>query len=300
MNEGRPALRQFLRAYLHEDWDIVHGDVWRALDSYLRSSDDAGRLIAAEIARLLEDLDDAGLEEFLRSHHCAYSTHRDPGGDRGWLLQVARRAELGPDDSLLPPPFTDVRSGRYSSSFPDQDTAEDVMAEVIYAHEAEIRRWLESDQQRLMLEGTLDRPTGRAGNYARGIEEVTGVRIVLVQDREMPDGFRVHTGYPQHARTPRTDLPALSHLTGAYFHQDWDEELTYPDLVEAFVHESPDLAPLLPDELAQLRSLPEDQIDALLEQLGCEFSLVRDETWHAWLDDLDRRVRAVDAASHTD
>ena len=292
--EQFPATKKLVGAYLYPFWrDEYPSGIWHALDDYLRRECGVAPALPDEIDTLLGTASDEDIETLLYGYSLGYAADEFEGGIRGWLTEVARRARLGPDDSLLPPPYTGSRPGRYSSTFPDQDTAEEAMAEVIRMHESEIVTWLAGDQQRLMIEGTLPRVVGREGNYALGMRDVTGVRVILLLDSEMPDGIRVLNGYPQHTRSPRTDLPALRHLAGAYFHQDWDTDDDYVELIPTFVRESPDLAHLMPDEIDRLRPLTEEEIDAVLEEFGFEYRLVRDETWHGWLDDLAARVRDV-------
>ena len=186
--------------------------------------------------------------------------------------------------------FTGPRPPRHASSFPDADTAEDLIDAVLEQHETTFLDWLTSGRPWLMVEATFDRPSGIAADGER-VEEVTGVRVVLARAPKMPDGFRVHTGYPQRPRRPRTDLPALHHLVGAYFHQDWDEDYgSYPQALAAFLRESPELARPLQQEVGSLRVLSEDEVDGVLDELGCEYTLHPDESWLRWLDDLARRL----------
>ena len=187
-------------------------------------------------------------------------------------------------------PFSGGRPPRHASSFPDQETAEKLVADAVEAHAEEVASWLAGGGRWLVLDATFDRPSGRSASE-RGVEEVSGVRVVLARDAKMPDGFRVHTCYPQAARSPHTPLPTLRHLVGAYFHQDWDTDYReYPRALDAFLRDSPDLATPLVDELAKVRGLSESELDAMLDLLGCQFVLLEGETWHEWLDDLTRRL----------
>ena len=182
------------------------------------------------------------------------------------------------------------RPPRSASSFTDQDAAENFVGELINGHAPEVLDWLSSGRPWLMVEDDFDVPTGRAAN-AMGVSDAHSVRVVLAKDAKMPDGFRVHTAYPQLRRDRRTDLPALRHLTGVYFHQDWDHDYgTYPRALATFLRDSPDLAGPLLDELDRLRALPEAELDRVFEDLGCEFTLTGGETWQGWVDDLARRV----------
>lgn len=197
----------------------------------------------------------------------------------------------GDADAVLDATFLGDRPPRHASSFRDEEEAEHVIGEVIDLNSDEIAAWLETGRPWLMVESTFDRTTGIA-TEGDDVVEVSGVRLVLARAADRPEGFRVHNGYPQRARTPRLDLPALRHLAGAYFHQEWVEDHgSYPELVYAFADQSPDLALRLLEELPLCRLLSEQELDALFDQLGCELTLASDETWHLWLNDVEWRVR---------
>ncbi|GAA1795058.1 hypothetical protein GCM10009795_045750 [Nocardioides hankookensis] len=102
--------------------------------------------------------------------------------------------------------------------------------------------------------GDIGRPAGRVMNKFEQVWESTWVHAVLTQDRAAPDGWWLLTGYPTPAipreeRSTAIETPALEHLAGAYFHQDWSEDLGDCDrVVERFAAEFRALAPLLPAE----------------------------------------------------
>ena len=92
------------------------------------------------------------------------------------------------------------------------------------------------------------------------------------------------------------DTPAIAHLVGAYFHQDWADDFAGDPqaAVDAFIAGTPDLAPRLPAEIDQvLAELTDDAaIEAYLESLGCEYTPVPNETYGSWLNEIALRVAA--------
>ncbi|GAA1478241.1 hypothetical protein GCM10009623_26870 [Nocardioides aestuarii] len=87
------------------------------------------------------------------------------------------------------------------------------------------------------------------------------------------------------------DRPALHHLMGAYYHQDWD--LDYDNdrqTIEAFAVETPDIAHLLPGEISDvLLAFPvENDVKTLLVSYGCQVdpSPTADGSYRAWLTEL--------------
>jgi hypothetical protein len=93
-----------------------------------------------------------------------------------------------------------------------------------------------------------------------------------------------------------TETPALAHLMGAYFHQDWADEFDgdFRAAVDVFVAETPDLPRLLPAEVEQVLSLhtDDDSVEQYLGSLGCEYTLLPGEGgYRGWLTEIARRVR---------
>jgi hypothetical protein len=89
------------------------------------------------------------------------------------------------------------------------------------------------------------------------------------------------------------NTPALGHLMGAYFHQDWDlDGLDDRQTVEAFVRESPGVAADLPDEVEHVLAQMSDeaQLEAYLEALGCDV-LPPDGSYRTWLTQLAAYAR---------
>jgi hypothetical protein len=65
------------------------------------------------------------------------------------------------------------------------------------------------------------------------------------------------------------ETPALEHLLGAYFHQDWDSDGTEAEVLALFISDEPDLAARLPHEVGSVLSstAPED-LESVLREKG--------------------------------
>ena len=93
------------------------------------------------------------------------------------------------------------------------------------------------------------------------------------------------------------NTPALEHLMGAYFHQDFHD--LYGGVwktLEAFTAASPDEAARLPDEITRLLvSHPSDQaIEEYLDRLGCEYRPPVDSGgYRGWLEEIARRAAVL-------
>ena len=93
------------------------------------------------------------------------------------------------------------------------------------------------------------------------------------------------------------EVPALAHLMGAYFHQDWDLDGDEWDVIDLFVRQEPDSAGVLPAEIeATLAAFPDesDLRSFVLDDLGaCYLADVDGGTFRGWLTQIADRVRAA-------
>ena len=83
-----------------------------------------------------------------------------------------------------------------------------------------------------------------------------------------------------------TTTPALWHLVGVYFNQDWLEDYADEDAaVDAFIEESDDLVALLPDEITRtLAAYPtEQELEGYLDSQGCEYRPASGIGYRDWL-----------------
>jgi hypothetical protein len=129
---------------------------------------------------------------------------REYGFPRGWLGSHEHSKShtilkhVGKTDEQLLARYSDERWITGSSSFTDQDTAEDALEGLIRSEHHAIRAWLAGgSDSHLPLTGDAGRVIGRfMGADGHGID-VRGFRMVLVEDASMPHGYRVFTAYPQ-------------------------------------------------------------------------------------------------------
>ena len=119
----------------------------------------------------------------------------------GWLARHEHSGShtlsrhVGKTESELRERARQLRGGA-ASSFEDQAQAERFIQLTVRDNAREIERWLESEGSKLRLDTWLPQPTGISVTGDTP-EFVHGVRVVLYRDPGMPDGFRVHTAFPQ-------------------------------------------------------------------------------------------------------
>jgi hypothetical protein len=90
--------------------------------------------------------------------------------------------------------------------------------------------------------------------------------------------------------------PAMEELLQGYFNLDWFEEHQNPwDVVDAFVHDEPELSRLLPAEIAEVLSNKPDEADLrdlVLKEFFCGYLPTADGwTYRAWLTAVADRVQ---------
>lgn len=90
------------------------------------------------------------------------------------------------------------------------------------------------------------------------------------------------------------ETPALDHLLGAYFHQDWRQDGTEREVVGTFVADEPDLAAALPHEVdALLSDVPGDaELERILREKGSYYMpTVGTGGYRPWLHAIADQVR---------
>ena len=91
--------------------------------------------------------------------------------------------------------------------------------------------------------------------------------------------------------------PALEHLTGTYFNQDF--HATHGGIwetVAAFMEDERELAERLPGEInsALINYPTEQQMQDYLTGIGCEYRVqLEDNGYRGWLTEIARRVEAA-------
>ena len=131
-------------------------------------------------------------------HLGAYSGRRP-----GWLDQheaagghVKARHVGKSDEELLERLATDPTISA-SSSFVDQRAAERAIGDLLERQHARLDAWLAGSGRTLKLEDELGYATGRTAERTGDVFDVTGIRALLVRDPALPEGFRIHTAFPQ-------------------------------------------------------------------------------------------------------
>ncbi len=82
------------------------------------------------------------------------------------------------------------------SSFTDERTAERAIGHLLDHHDARLRSWLAGSQRGLQLEVKTDWIVGRHAAPDGRVTDVQGLRMFLVRDPRMDEGFRIVTAYP--------------------------------------------------------------------------------------------------------
>lgn len=93
--------------------------------------------------------------------------------------------------------FLDEPKRTLSSSFFDQPTAERAIERVLRRNRHAVDKWLHGSNSQLPLTGKLSEAIGRVLVRATGeLVESSHVRVLLVRDASMPNGWRIKTAYP--------------------------------------------------------------------------------------------------------
>ncbi|GCD91449.1 RNase A-like domain-containing protein [Nocardioides sp. LS1] len=121
----------------------------------------------------------------------------------GWLA----KEESGPSHTLsthvarsreqLAGRFSERNPPPFASTFPDQASAERLLAHAMDDNTAGIEKWLSTNERTLVLHGVCKDPTGVSMDPTGVIHEVYGVRVVLRRDPSVPDGYRILTSFPE-------------------------------------------------------------------------------------------------------
>lgn len=120
---------------------------------------------------------------------------------RGWLRShehsgshtLARH--VGWTDSQLLQRLKDKPWLDHASTFLDEGTAESAIARALNHHSTTIRDWIQTGKRPLELDTTSPRIVGRCAGADGNIVDAHHLRVVLVRDASMPDGYRILTAY---------------------------------------------------------------------------------------------------------
>ena len=84
-----------------------------------------------------------------------------------------------------------------ASTFPDRATAESAISKVLDDNHSIIKDFLEGTEHQLVINQRTPDPIGTS--WVRGAETTTSgtqIRLIIRRDQEMPNGYRIHTGFP--------------------------------------------------------------------------------------------------------
>ncbi|GAA1478242.1 hypothetical protein GCM10009623_26880 [Nocardioides aestuarii] len=119
----------------------------------------------------------------------------------GWLDEQERagghviKEHVGRSADDLAARAATSRGGR-ASTFANQEAAERFIGRALDRSPREIEEWLGSTRFKKVIDVEFGRPTGVTVVRDGSSESATGVRLVLYRDASMPDGYRVHTAFP--------------------------------------------------------------------------------------------------------
>ncbi|HEU5038931.1 MAG TPA: RNase A-like domain-containing protein [Nocardioides sp.] len=122
---------------------------------------------------------------------------------RGWLSAHEKPpghtlgSHVGLSDARLLKRLQEDTRKMNASTFLSSGRAERLLDEFLTSRRGNIQRWLESTKRSLALEGTMPSVTGRTAFRDGHVELVSGIRVILLRDPSMPEGFHILTSYPQ-------------------------------------------------------------------------------------------------------
>lgn len=125
----------------------------------------------------------------------------NPRWGRGWLARHEHsgshtlRDHVGRTETELREQIAATGKKR-ASSFLDQDNAERLIERTLRQKNAEVQTWLSSGRHKQPVEALFGETTGITAVRGAATETVYGVRVVLLRDASMPDGYRILTSYP--------------------------------------------------------------------------------------------------------
>ena len=84
-----------------------------------------------------------------------------------------------------------------ASTWNSRAIAEGSIAEVLSTNAGQVRSWLSGSSQKLVLNGRAADTVGRyVAQRSINVQNVSGIRVVLIRDPSMGTGFRIQTAFP--------------------------------------------------------------------------------------------------------
>ncbi|MEP9362024.1 RNase A-like domain-containing protein [Nocardioides sp. CN2-186] len=115
------------------------------------------------------------------------------GSGRGHTLE--RHAEKSID--YLRARAARHRTAQHASSFTTRSEAGRLVDNTIQRNASEINAWLRDRTSQLRIDDVLDEVTGISVSRTGEVAHVHGLRVILVRDSGMPDGYWIKTAFPQ-------------------------------------------------------------------------------------------------------
>lgn len=128
---------------------------------------------------------------------------REYGFPRGWLSSHEHSGShtllkhVGQSDEQLLRRLADDPNLPSASTFASQRRAEGLLSTFLEQRSRSISEWLASRAPRCRLDGHMHAVTGRTAWPDGHLDFVNGVRVILVRDVSMPQGYRILTSFPQ-------------------------------------------------------------------------------------------------------
>lgn len=85
----------------------------------------------------------------------------------------------------------------HASSFANEAKAEELIEKVVSRNTQHIDDWLRRGPSQLRIDDALDEVTGISVSRTGEVAQVSGVRVILVKDPAVPDGYWIKTAFPQ-------------------------------------------------------------------------------------------------------
>ncbi|GAA1140080.1 RNase A-like domain-containing protein [Nocardioides aquiterrae] len=124
-----------------------------------------------------------GVGDLLRLH--------DGAGGHIWERHV------GLTRSQLQQRLVDNPSLELVSTFRTPAGAERAIRELLARNRSQLAEWLAGQRRTITIEARLPSVVGDTLDRAGRMSEVSGIRAFIIRDPALPDGYRIHTCYPQ-------------------------------------------------------------------------------------------------------
>ncbi|WP_395692210.1 RNase A-like domain-containing protein [Nocardioides sp.] len=88
------------------------------------------------------------------------------------------------------------RTARFASSFRDEAVADRAVTGLLRTRTSEIEAWMSASDRQLTMQARLRNAIGICVDRSGNVVDATGIRIVLVKDPTMAEGFYIKTAFP--------------------------------------------------------------------------------------------------------